>query len=189
MWRSVRRRSSVFVVVVATAATTMAMALPAPQGAAAPATTAFKALSGSAATNYTVPADMRLVRRLEFGGRTYERYQQVYGPADAFVLGGQISVYRDASGAVRTVIGSHYPAIAPRNSVRLPRAAAFRKAARDVGASGRRTARVMIDPESGRYFYESRRSASRSAGSTGSTQRTARCSPGSTPPKKTTARA
>ena len=140
-----------FIVVVATAATTTT--LMAPQGAAASTTTAFKALSGSAATNYTVPADLRLVRRLEFGGGTYERYQQVYGPADAYVLGGQISVYRDATGAVQTVIGSHYRAIAPQNSVKLSRAAAFAKAARDVGASGNRTARVMIDPESGRYFY------------------------------------
>jgi bacillolysin len=146
-----RRRISVFIVVVATAATTTA--LMAPQGAVASEATAFKALSGSAATNYTVPADLRLIRRLELGGGTYERYQQVYGPADAYVLGGQVSVYRDASGAVQTVIGSHYRAIAPRNSVKLSRAAAFAKAARDVGASGNRTARVMIDPESGRYFY------------------------------------
>ena len=91
---------------VATVATTTALLVP--QGAAAAETTAFKALSGSAASSYTVPADMQLVRRLAFGGRTYERYQQVYGPAGVFVLGGQISVYRDASGAVRTVIGSHY---------------------------------------------------------------------------------
>ena len=111
MRRSSRRRISVFIVLVVAAATTTALL--APQGAAAPATTAFKALSGSAASSYTVPADMKLVRRLEFGGGTYERYQQVYGAAGAFVLGGQISVYRDASGAVRTVIGSHYPAIAP----------------------------------------------------------------------------
>ena len=77
----------------------------------------------------------------------------MYGPAGAFVLGGQISVYRDASGAVRTVIGSHYPAIAPRNSVRLSRAAAFRRPPATSARRGKRTARVMIDPESGRYFY------------------------------------
>ena len=162
MRRSSRRRISVFIGVMAAAATTMALL--APPGAAAPATTAFEALSGSAASSYTVPADMKLVRKLAFGGRTYERYQQVYGPAAAFVLGGQISVYRDATGAVRTVIGSHYPAIAPpRNSVKLSTAAAFKKAASDVGASGKRTARVMIDPESGRYFYrvETQRFATR----------------------------
>jgi hypothetical protein len=65
------------------AAATMA-ALLAPQGgAAAPATGAFTALSGGAAAGYTVPADMRLVRRLAIGGGTYERYQQVYGAAGA----------------------------------------------------------------------------------------------------------
>ena len=151
MRRSSRRRISVFVVAVMTAAATMA--LTAPQGEAALATGAFKALSGHAASSYAVPADMQLVRTLAFGGRAYERYQQVYGAAGAYVLGGQISVYRDASGAVQSVIGSHYRAIAPRNSVNLSKAAAFRKAARDVGASGRRTARIMIDPESGLYFY------------------------------------
>jgi bacillolysin len=157
-----RRRISL-VVVVLVAAATMA-ALLAPQGGvAAPAGTAFRALSGSAASSSTIPADMQLVRRLAIGGGTYERYQQVYGAAGAYVLGGQISVYRSSSGAVRTVIGSHYEGIAPQNSVKLSKAAALKKAADDVGASGTRTVRVMIDPEAGRYFYrvETRRVAER----------------------------
>src|SRR5262245_3618672 len=109
MRRSSRRRISVLVAVVAIAPTTTA--LRAPLGADASEADVFKALSGGAASSYTVPADMKLVRKLELGGRTYERYQQVFGAPGAFVLGGQISIYRDASGAVRTVIGSHYPAI------------------------------------------------------------------------------
>ena len=153
------RRISAFIAVVAATASTTAFL--ASNGAAAPANTAFKALSGSTAANYKVSADMKLVRKLELGRGTYERYQQVYGAA--FVLGGQISIYRNASGAIRTVIGSRYSAITPRNSVKLSKTAAFRKAARDVGASGKRTARVMIDPQSGRYFYrvETRRFAKR----------------------------
>jgi len=151
-----------FVVVVAAAATMAALLAP-QGGAAAPASSAFRALSGSAASSYTVPADMKLVRRLAVGRGTYERYQQVYGVAGAYVLGGQVSVYRNASGAMRTVIGSRYAAIAPRNSVKLSKAAALKKAAGDVGASGTRTVRVMIDPEDGRYFYrvETRRFAER----------------------------
>ena len=69
------------------------------------------------------------------------------------MLGGQISVYRNASGTAPTVIGSHYAAITPRNSVKLSKAQALQKAGSDVGTSGTRTVRVMIDPESGRYFY------------------------------------
>jgi bacillolysin len=155
-----RRRISVFGVVVATAAT---MALLAPQPGAAAQANAFAALSGSAAASYTVPADMKLVRKLELGRGTYERYQQVYGAAGAYMLSGQISVYRNTSGAVRTVIGSHYAAVTPQNSVRQSEATALQKAADDVGKSGKRTVRLMIDPENGRYFYrvETQRTAER----------------------------
>jgi bacillolysin len=146
-----RRRISVFSVVLAVAAIMAALLAPQP-GAAAPAN-AFTALSGSAAASFTVPADLRLVRRLAFGSGTYERYQQVYGAASAYVLGGQVSVHRDGSGAIRTVIGSRYAAITPQNSVMLSKAAALQKAAGDVGGSGSRTVRVMIDPQTGRYFY------------------------------------
>ena len=117
------RRISAFIAVVAATASTTALL--ASNGAAAPANTAFKALSGSTAANYKVSADMKLVRKLELGRGTYERYQQVYGAA--FVLGGQISIYRNASGAIRTVIGSRYSAITPRNSVKLSKTAAFRR--------------------------------------------------------------
>ena len=99
------RRISAFAVVVATAAITTSLL--ATQGAAAPTGTEFNALSGSAARGYTVPADTRLVRRVDLGHGTYERYQQVYGAAGAYVLGGQTSVYRNGVGVVRTVIGSH----------------------------------------------------------------------------------
>jgi bacillolysin len=156
-----RRRTSASIVLLAAGAITTALL--ASHGAAAPTNTEFKALSGSAASGYTVPADMKLVRKLDFGRGTYERYQQVYGPAGAYVLGGQTSVYRNAAGAVRTVIGSRYSTISPRNSVKLSKAAALGKAAGDVGSSGARTVRVMIDPESRRYFYrvETQRFANR----------------------------
>jgi Zn-dependent metalloprotease len=77
------------------------------------------------------------------------------------VLGGQVSIYRDASGAAITVIGSRYGSITPRNSVRISRAAAVHRSAMRVGASGRHDARLMIDPTTGRYFWrvETRRFA------------------------------
>ena len=146
-----RRRISVLGAAVAAGATMTALL--ASPGAAAPNARAFTAASGRAASSYTVPADMTLVQRLAIGGGTYERYQQVYGAAGAYVFGGQVSVYRNASGVVATVIGSHYAGIAPRNSVKFSKAAALRRAASDVGSGGTRTARVMIDPENGLYFY------------------------------------
>jgi bacillolysin len=155
-----RRRLSVFAGVVAVATATTVLV--ASQGAAAPASRSFQALSGSAASGYTVPADMRLVRKLELGGLTYERYQQVYGAAGAAVLNGQVTIYRSASGAVQTVVGSHYADVSATNSVKLSKRAAAEKARKDVGA-GKRSVRLMIDADSGRYFYrvETRRLAAR----------------------------
>jgi hypothetical protein len=71
---------------------------------------------------------MQLVRRLELGGLTYERYQQFYGSARAAVLNGQVTIYRTASGAVQTVVGSRYSDITPTNTVRLSKSAAREKA-------------------------------------------------------------
>ncbi|MGQ0669010.1 MAG: hypothetical protein ACT4PO_04965 [Actinomycetota bacterium] len=52
---------------------------------------------------------MRLVQRLQIGGFTYERYQQFFGGEEAQVLGGQVTVYRDASDATVSVVGARYP--------------------------------------------------------------------------------
>ena len=148
-----RTRISVFFTVLVTTATLTLTALPGSQSATARATDRFTALSGRAASGYTVPADMRLARRLRIGGRTYERYQQVFGPARALVLGGQLSIYLDASGTAQTVIGSHYSSITPQNSVRITRSAALHRSARRVGAAGKHSVSLMIDPNTGRYFY------------------------------------
>jgi hypothetical protein len=48
---------------------------------------------------------MKLVRKLELGRGTYERYQQVYGDVGAYVLGGQIGVYRNVSGTSHDAVG------------------------------------------------------------------------------------
>ena len=118
-----------------------------------PAESGFRALSGSEASGFVVPADMKLVRAFSLGnGFTYQRFQQMYGEAE--VLGGQVSVFRGPTRSVKTVVGSHYPSITLRNSVGISRAAAARTAERDVGPVDRRTVKLRIDPQRGTYFYE-----------------------------------
>src|SRR5262245_51900241 len=146
-----RQRYLVAIVVITTA---LAITnLPAAASKDARARSAFEALSRGPASRFNAPADMKLIRMIKLPGATYERYQQVYGSAHAIVFGGQISIYRNASGTARTVIGSHYPGIELTNSVKLSKAAAYQRVAADIGTHGRRTGRLMIDPESGRYFY------------------------------------
>jgi len=52
------------------------------------------------------------------------------------------------------VIGAYYPAISPANEVNLTAAQARYHAANDVGADGDRFTTLMINPDSGRYFYQ-----------------------------------
>src|SRR5574341_644732 len=77
------------------------------------------AASGTEASSFVLPPDATLVKSLLLPsyGLTYERYQQHVGPAA--VLGGQLTLFKDASGAIVIVIGSHYTQIALRNSLKL----------------------------------------------------------------------
>ena len=84
-------------------------------------------------------------------GLTYERYQQYFGVAQ--VLGAQVTLYIDDSGTIATVIGAHYPDIAPANFARLSGADARAVVDRDVGAGGNRNIDLLINPETGRYFH------------------------------------
>jgi bacillolysin len=126
-----------------------------PSAAAAPSeqrTDGFRALSGIEAASFVVPSDMRLVRNLTLGnGIGYERYQQYFG--DAAVLGGQITLYRDGSGTITTVIGAHYTTIAPINTISRSKADAESVADRDVGSGQQRLVDLLIDPATGQYFY------------------------------------
>ncbi len=123
----------------------------------------FRALSGAEARNFVVPPDMRPVTsfHLDTSRFTYERYQQYFGAAQ--VLGAQITLYRNRSGVINAVIGSHYPGIVATSVVGLPATAAGAVAEREVGAAEHRRVDLMIDPRSGRYFFrvESRGFASR----------------------------
>lgn len=142
-----------------------AAALSAGPSLAAPSSNAagFRALAAQQAAAFRVPADMRLVAQ-GVAGRDrlrYERYQQMFG--DAEVLGGQITIYRDASGVATAVIGNHFPAVNAVNTPRLAAGQAQAVAARQVGGGGEWYTRLMIDAGNGRYFYEveNRRSDSR----------------------------
>lgn len=115
----------------------------------------FRALRGSEAATFELPGDVRLVTRFDLPayGLTYERYQQVFGQAGAQVLGGQLTLLK-AGDTAKHVIGAHYAHIAPSNRVNLTAAEARQRAANDVGAAGERITTLMMDPDSGRYFFQ-----------------------------------
>ncbi len=144
--------------------TPLLLGLSAGQAAAPAEPTGFRALSGPAAAGFALPGDTRLVRKigLDAYGLTYERHQQTFG-GSADVLGGQITVFRDGAGRTSLVIGAHYREIVPSNSVAVTRAAAHRVVEQEIGADGERTTELMINPGTGRFFYnvETRRFDSR----------------------------
>jgi bacillolysin len=114
----------------------------------------FFALSGADAALYVLPADVKSVQQLQLDGATYERYQQVFGPAGAEVLGAQISVYREALGQATAVSGAHYRDIRPSNEVRLSRAEALERAERQQPNGRERIVTLMVDPGDGTYFFQ-----------------------------------
>jgi thermolysin len=116
----------------------------------------FHALSGPAAAHFALPNDVSLVQTVSLPahGLSYERYQQYIGSANAAVLGGQLTVYRDDSGATTAVIGRHFSSIQPTNRVNVTAATARERAAQDIGRAGIRSAQLRLNPSSGRYFYE-----------------------------------
>lgn len=70
----------------------------------------FRVLTGRAATTFTLPTDVRLVRTWRDARRdlTYSRYQQFARPSGALVEGGQLTVARRGD-RTALVIGAHYP--------------------------------------------------------------------------------
>ena len=110
------------------------------------------ALAGQDAASFVLPSDMALARTLPARGPrlTWERYQQHFG--EAAVLGGQLTLLRDADARPVAVIGRRSLGIVPANAVKLTV-----EQARDVAAAdlrgGTSKADLLIDPESGRYFY------------------------------------
>lgn len=146
-------RVMLVVLVVLTLAVTPSFAAEGPGG--------FRALSGQDAAAFRVPNDVVKVNSRNVGNLTAERYQQRFG--DAQVLGGQITLYRDANGQATAVIGAHYPAIEARNEVTLSPGKAQAVAAAKFGAEGAWLTTLMINPATGLYFYrvETRRDDAR----------------------------
>ena len=112
----------------------------------------FRALSGQDAVAFRLPKDISKVDSRSVDNLIAERYQQHFG--NALVLGGQITVYRDASGKATTVIGAHYPTIAASNQVSLSPAKAQAVAAAKFGSAGDWSTTLMINPATGLYFYQ-----------------------------------
>jgi bacillolysin len=139
------------------------MAFGAPGAPAGGKPAGFLSLSGEEARAFVVPSDMQLENSeaLDQHGLLRERYQQHLG--DAKVLGGQLTLYRDASGAVTLVIGAYYPTLRPSNSRTLAPADVRKTVESKIGPEGRWNVDLLIDPKTGRYFYrvENRRFDSR----------------------------
>ena len=113
----------------------------------------FRALSGGGAAKFALPPDVKLIQSfpLPAYGLTYERYQQSFGAAQVF--GGQLTLYKDGTGATTIVIGNHYPDIVPTNKVERSNNDARKDVARDIGPEGKVKIDLMINPVSGRYYH------------------------------------
>ena len=115
----------------------------------------FRALRGAEAAAFHIPADVQQTRleRLNGYGVQAARYQQFFNGAR--VLGGQLTVYTDAQGARVAVVGAHYPNILTSNQIKLRNGQAQAAvASRPETAGARFFTDLMLDPSSGRYFYE-----------------------------------
>ena len=113
----------------------------------------FRALNGQAASAFQLPGDMQLVAQEEAGryGWAADRYRQFYGEAE--VLGGQLTIYRDAAGAAMAVVGGHYPDLAATNEVVLSANQAKQVVMDQIGHAGEWFMTLKINPANGRYFY------------------------------------
>ncbi|GAB2666936.1 M4 family metallopeptidase [Kribbella swartbergensis] len=111
------------------------------------------ALSGSDARTFAVPPGMvKLWSAQRADGGTQTRYQQMVGSAS--VLGGQLTVLTDRSGATAAVIGAYFPGLQAKNSAVVSAASARGVAAKRVGADGKWSSTLRIDPKDGRLFHE-----------------------------------
>ena len=111
------------------------------------------AISGKSAAAYVVPDDVTQVwssRRPD--GTTQTRYQQKVGNADVF--GGQVTVLKNAAGGTTAVVGAYFPDLRPTNAVKLSKASAHGIVVDRVGSRGTFRNHLMVNPRTGRYFYE-----------------------------------
>jgi bacillolysin len=120
--------------------------------AAAPPSGSF-ALTGAAASGFQVPADVVAVGSwTDAQGHTTTRYQQMVDGASVF--GGQITVRRDANGAILSAVGAYFPGLQAKAGPRLSHASARAIAQRQVGAGGQWRSTLRLDPATASLFYE-----------------------------------
>ncbi len=118
-----------------------------------PATEGSFTLTGADAAAYRLPADVDQVWSTRYpDGSVQTRYQQVV--ANAEVLGGQVTVFRNAEGRKTSVIGAHFASLQPTNAKRLSLADSLDVAADLLGTRGERSSTLHIDPRDGRLYYE-----------------------------------
>jgi bacillolysin len=150
-------------VVLALVASTTALA----QGPAASGpqsgTSGFRTLTGPAAANFRVPADVTLIRTWHDARHdlTYRRYQQFVQPFNALVDGAQLTV-AERGGASVLVIGAHYPSAAATNRLlvtgkqAVDRVSVSRSLLEEVPSSAKpllvSTAQLRLDPVNSRLF-------------------------------------
>jgi len=109
-------------------------------------------LAGAEARAFAIPSDVVKVWSTRLAnGTTQTRYQQIVGSAT--VLGGQLTVLADRSGAI-AVIGAYFPGLKATNAATVGVAGARGVAANRIGADGRWTSTLRINPKDGRLFYE-----------------------------------
>ena len=110
-------------------------------------------LIGRRAAAYRTPDDVEKVWSTRYpDGSRQTRYQQVV--ANAEVLGGQTTVFRNAAGRRTSVVGSHYATLQPTNRKRLSLDDSLRVAGQVLGVRGERSTTLRIDPRDGALFYE-----------------------------------
>ena len=110
-------------------------------------------LTGADARAFAVPKDaVKLWSANRPNGTTQTRYQQMVGAAR--VLGGQLTVLTDKSGRTKAVVGAYFPGLKAKNSASVSAAGARGVAAKRLGATGKWSSSLRIDPRDGRIFYE-----------------------------------
>jgi bacillolysin len=111
------------------------------------------ALSGAEAEAFRLPGDaVQVWRSTRPDGSTATRYQQMVDGAS--VIGGQITVLRDASGKVTAAIGAYFDNLRAENSVKLTGAEVRRDLKSRIGARGTWSTELRLDPETGRFVYQ-----------------------------------
>ena len=121
-------------------------------------------LTGRAAAQFTLPADVRQTSSWHDSrfGLDYARYQQFAAPLRTYVEGAQLTIVRRGDEQV-LVIGAHHPGLRVDRAPLIDGAAAIDRAAADalrsealprhVAGLVKRQAQLRVDPDTGRLFY------------------------------------